>query len=78
MYIGKECLSDGLFKMNVMNVEPHVAMNENDTSFAYIVESSYIWHGRLGHVKYGLLKKLVNMFVCLNLNWILITNVKYV
>ena len=36
-------------------------MKENNISSTYIVESSYIWHGRLGHVNYGSLKKLVNM-----------------
>ena len=53
-------LSDGLFKLNVMTIVPHVTMNKNNISFT-IVESSYIWHGRLGHVNYGSLKKLVNM-----------------
>ena len=44
-----------------MTVVPPEVMNKNNTSSAYIVESSYIWHGRLGHVNYGSLKKLVNM-----------------
>ena len=61
MYVGKGYLSDGLFKLNVMTIVPQVTMNENSTSSAYIVESSYIWHGRLGHVNYGSLKKLINM-----------------
>ena len=61
MYVGKGYLSDGLFKLNVMTVVPPEVMNKNNTSSAYIVESSYIWHGRLRHVNYGSLKKLINM-----------------
>ena len=61
MYVGKGYLSDWLCKMNVMTVVPHVVMNENNTSSAYIVESSYIWHDRLWHVNYDSLKKLVNL-----------------
>ena len=58
VYVGKGYLSDGLFKLNVMTIVPHVAMNENNISFAYIVEFSYIFHGRLGHVNYGSLIRL--------------------
>ena len=49
MYVGKGYMSDGLFKLNVMTVVPKVAMNKNNTSFAYILESN-LWHGRLEHV----------------------------
>ena len=61
MYVGKGYLSDGLFKLNVITVVPPEVMNKNNSSFTYIVESSYIWHGRLGHINYGSLKKLLNM-----------------
>ena len=61
MYVGKGYLSDGLFKLNIMTVVPHFFMNKNNISSTYIVESSYISHGRLGHVNYDSLKKLVNM-----------------
>ena len=40
--MGKGYVSEGLFKMNVMTIVPHVSMNEENTSSAYIVESSYI------------------------------------
>ena len=34
----------------------------NKTSFsAYILESSNLWHGRLGHVNYDTLRKLINL-----------------
>ena len=59
MLVGKGYLSDGLFKMNVMTV---VITNENkNKSYAYLIESSNVWHGRLGHVKFGTLHKLVNL-----------------
>ena len=46
MYVGKGYMSDGLFKLNVMTVVPKLAINKNNTSFDYILESS-LWHGRL-------------------------------
>ena len=35
-------------------------MNKASTS-AYILESSNLWHGRLGHVNYDILLKLINL-----------------
>ena len=59
MLVGKGYLSNGLFKMNVMTVVP---INENkNKSSAYLIESSNVWHGRLGHVNYGILHRLVNL-----------------
>ena len=45
MYVGKGYMSDGLFKLNVMTVVPKLAINKNNTSFAYILESN-LWDGR--------------------------------
>ena len=45
--------------MNVMTVVPSV-INKN-TSSSYLLESSNLWHGRLGHVNYGYLHRLINM-----------------
>ncbi|XXG46721.1 hypothetical protein AAC387_Pa02g1495 [Persea americana] len=56
MYVGKGYMSDGLFKMNVMTI----VHNKNKSS-AYMLESSNVWHGRLGHVNYDALRRLVNM-----------------
>ena len=62
MYVGKGYMSNGLFKMNVMTVVPHIKnINKKNTSSAYILESSNVWHGRLGHVNYGTLRRLINM-----------------
>jgi transposase InsO family protein len=59
MLVGKRYLSKGLFKMNVMTIVP---INENkNKSSAYLLESSNVWHGRLGHVNFGTLHRLVNL-----------------
>ncbi|CAL8993883.1 unnamed protein product [Prunus brigantina] len=59
MYVGKWYLTDGLFKMNVMTIVHKV--NNNKVSSAYMLESSDLWHGRLGHVNYDKLLQLINM-----------------
>ena len=62
MYVGKGYMSNGLFKMNVMTVVPPIKnINENSTSSAYMLESLNVWHGRLGHVNYDTLRRLINM-----------------
>jgi hypothetical protein len=59
MLVRKGYLSDGLFKMNVITIVP---INENKNKFsAYLLELSNVWHGRLDHVNYGTLHKLVNL-----------------
>ena len=60
MYVGKGYMSDGLFKLNVMTVVPKLAINENNTSFAYILESN-LWHGRLRHVNFNVLRRLIGL-----------------
>ena len=60
MYVGNGYLSDGLFKMNVMTIVPKI-INNNKISSAYMLESSDIWYGRLGHVNYDSIRKLINM-----------------
>ena len=62
MYVGKGYMSNELFKMNVMTVVPHIKnINKKNTSYAYMLESSNVWHGRLGHVNYDTLRRLINM-----------------
>ena len=62
MYVGKGYMSNGLFKMNVMTVVPPIKnINNKNTSSAYMLESSNVWHGRLGHVNYDTLRILINM-----------------
>ena len=73
MYVGKGYLSNGLFKMNVMTVID----NNKGASSVYMLESSNVWHGRLGHVNYYTLDRLINLNF-LNLKLILIISVKFV
>ena len=61
MFVGKGYLSDGLFKMNVMTVVPKSINNNKIDSSAYLLESSNIWHGRLGHVNYDTLRRLIHL-----------------
>ena len=62
MYVGKGYMSNRLFKMNVTTVVPLTKNSNNkNTSSAYMLESSNVWHGRLGHVNYDTLRRLINM-----------------
>ena len=62
MYVGKGYISNGLFKMNVMTIVPPIKNIYNkNTSSAYMLESSNVWHGRLRHVNYDTLRRLINM-----------------
>ncbi|MGG6712864.1 UNVERIFIED_CONTAM: GAG-pre-integrase domain-containing protein [Salmonella enterica subsp. enterica serovar Weltevreden] len=36
-------------------------INNKNTSSSYLVESPYLWHGRLGHVNYDSLRRLINL-----------------
>ena len=48
-----------MWKLNVMTI---IKSNMNKTStFAYILKSSNVWHGRLRHVNYDTLHRLINL-----------------
>ena len=47
VYVGKGYLTEGLYKMNVMNVEINKSSNSS-----YLLESYNLWHKHLGHVNY--------------------------
>ncbi|PHT46593.1 hypothetical protein CQW23_15751 [Capsicum baccatum] len=47
IYVGKDYLIEGLYKINVMTVE----INKSSKS-SYFLESYDLWHERLGHVNY--------------------------
>ncbi|KAJ0474837.1 putative RNA-directed DNA polymerase [Helianthus annuus] len=49
MFVGKGYALNGMLKMNVMVVNQNKSLNEISTS-TYMIESSNVWHGRLGHV----------------------------
>ena len=59
MYVRKGYMSDGMWKLNVMIIIKS-DMNKSSTS-AYILESSNLWHGRLGQVNYDTLHRLINL-----------------
>ena len=59
MYVVKGYMSDDMWKFNVMTIIKSY-MNKTST-FAYILESSNLWHGRLGHVNYATLCRLINL-----------------
>ena len=52
-------MSDGMWKLNVMTV---IKSNMNKaSSSAYMLELSNLWQGRLGHVNYDSLRKLIGL-----------------
>ena len=56
-FLGKGYSNQGLFMLNVYDI-----INNNASSFsAYIVDSCDIWHGRLGHVNFSYMKKMVEL-----------------
>lgn len=61
VHVGKGYVKEGMWKMNVMAVKPNVNMNKTSTSSVYMLESSNLWHGRLGHVNYNTIRRLINL-----------------
>lgn len=59
MYLGKGYVSEGLFKMNVMPIV--TSKNNKNSSSVYLLESSNLWHDRLGHVNFDALRRLMNL-----------------
>ena len=64
-FVGKGYLSGGLFILETVSV---IDVMNKTTSSAYLLESVDLWHGRLGHVNYGSLKRLQTMSLIPNLN----------
>ncbi|GKA67031.1 retrovirus-related pol polyprotein from transposon TNT 1-94, partial [Tanacetum coccineum] len=56
MYVGKGYAVDAMFKLNVMVVKNDI--NKMNSS-AYLIESSNVWHGRLGHVNFNSMRRLI-------------------
>ena len=59
IYVGKGYMSGGMWNLNVMTIIKS-EMNKA-SSPAYILESSNLWHGKLEHVNYDTLHKLINL-----------------
>lgn len=47
---------NGLFKLIIMIVKQN-----NSKSISYFVKSSNLWHGRLRHINYNFMHKLINI-----------------
>ena len=47
-----------MWKLNVMTIIKSDANKANTST--YILKSSNLWHGRLGHVDYDTLRRLIN------------------
>ena len=58
MFVGKGYALNGMFKMNVIASNN---MNKASTSSAYMLECSNVWHGRLGHVNYNSIRRLIKL-----------------
>ncbi|GJT84310.1 retrovirus-related pol polyprotein from transposon TNT 1-94 [Tanacetum coccineum] len=56
MYVGKGYAMNGMFKLKVMVVKNEI--NKMNSS-AYLIESSNVWHARLGHVNFNSMCRLI-------------------
>ena len=56
-FMGKSYCNQGLFMLNVYDI----INNNTSSSSTYIVDSCNIWHGRLGHVNFSYMKKIVEL-----------------
>ncbi|GJV63859.1 retrovirus-related pol polyprotein from transposon TNT 1-94 [Tanacetum coccineum] len=56
VYVGKGYVMNDMFKLNVMVVKNEI--NKMNSS-AYLIESSNVWHGRLGHVNFNSMRRLI-------------------
>jgi len=64
VFIGKGYHSGGLYVLNITSDNA----NETPSSSAYIAEFVNLWHSRLGHFNFALLKRLRNMRLIPNVN----------
>ncbi|GJX26750.1 pol polyprotein [Tanacetum coccineum] len=56
MYVGKSYAMNGMFNLKVMVVNNEI--NKMNSS-AYLIESSNVWHARLGHVNFNSMRRLI-------------------
>ena len=56
-FVGNGYCNPGLFMLNVYDI----INNNASSSYAYIVDSCDIWHGRLRHVNFSYMKKMVEL-----------------
>lgn len=61
MYVGMRYVLNNMWKLNAISVKVKT-MNKNvASSSVYMFESFDLWHGRLGHVNYHMLRRLINL-----------------
>lgn len=60
MYVDKDYVKDGLFKMNVLTIVLNNSRNKISSS-AYILELSNLWHHSLGHANFNSICKSMNL-----------------
>ena len=53
VFVGKRYVTDGMYKLSIINKEV--------SNCSYIIDSSYLWHARLGHLNFKYLKFMSNM-----------------
>ena len=56
-FVRRGCCNQGSFMLNVY----YIINNNASSSYAYTVDSCYIWHGRLGYVNFSYMKKIVGL-----------------
>nr|GEV69300.1 Gag-Pol polyprotein [Tanacetum cinerariifolium] len=56
MYVGRGYAKNGMFKLNVIVVKNEI--NKMNSS-GYLIESSNVWHGRLRHVNFNSMRRLI-------------------
>lgn len=59
MYVRKDYLYEGLFKLDVI-----VIANYKSSCFAYVLEFTGLWHEHLTHVNYKTLHNMASFDVC--------------
>ncbi|GJW79897.1 retrovirus-related pol polyprotein from transposon TNT 1-94 [Tanacetum coccineum] len=63
VYVGKGYLDEGLFKLSVVT-DDNVINNNNSgisTTSVYMIDHSFLWHSRLGHVNFCSLQRMINL-----------------
>ena len=63
VYVGKGYLDQGLFKLSVVTDDNVINNNNAGTSTAsvYMIDPSFLWHSRLGHVNFRSLQRMINL-----------------
>jgi len=60
IFVGKRYFHDDFFKMNIMTNITNIENNDKIVFSFYLLESYDVWHGKLGHVNYNFMQRLIN------------------